>query len=922
MSQRWDQLEERLSEYESELDALYQLYHIPVLAAIMVFMLWVRVRNWRNFFQEDGSVLFAGNDAWYHYRSTNYVLENYPYTMPYDVWTGFDEGATAGQFGTIFDQLIATAILVVGLGDPSQFTTDLIFILAPAVIGVLCAIPVFLLGKRFGGRFGGLVAVTILALTPGTFLTRSTVGFTDHHVMETLFQATALLAFMTMFTVAQREQPIIELFRTREFDVLKQPLVWAAVAAIATLLYILTWPPGIFFVGILGFAVLIHLVLEYLQGHSPDHVAIPFAISMGLFTVLFLPLVTSFSLSSTDPSLVQPLIALVVGGGAFFMAVLARLLDGRDLPKTAYPASIVTIGVLGIGIVAVAAPDVFDFFTRQLVRVFGMESSDTAGTVGEAQSIDNPTQFFYRSYGLAFYTAIIGFALVLYRLVTSDRPRGEHTILLVYTVLILLATLTQRRFDYYFVIAVGTLNAYLVYWVFQFVDLEDVRRDITNVQPYQVLVVVAIIFIIAGPLAVVQAPVAATSHAGPGSVQNWDGSLEWMSEETPAEGAYGSGDAPRLEKYGTYERTDDFQYEDGEYGVMAWWDYGHWITVLGDRIPVANPFQQHAGDAADFLLAADEDRAIDILEEDNNEGEGVRYVMVDYQLGYAGTLKYNAPVVFESKHDLSRSDIGITVLNRNRQRLYGVHTQRAYESMRVRLYQFHGSAREPARFITRFGAIARDEGYASVPQDGRPVRFFNTSEEAAAAAERNPNAIHGGVLGQPAERVEALQHFRLVHASRPSAPSPFRRVVGQRQQTDSWVKTFERVDGATIQGTGPANATVQTSVEMRIPTTGKTFTYKQFAETDENGDFTMVVPYSTTGYEQFGPENGHTNVSVRATGPYQFRAFPQDSVVPWQGQATVTEAQVLGEDETPVTVDLQPPEQGTNQSNDQQQAPS
>ena len=31
-------------------------------------------------------------------------------------------------------------------------------------------------------------------------------------------------------------------------------------------------------------------------------------------------------------------------------------------------------------------------------------------------------------------------------------------------------------------------------------------------------------------------------------------------------------------------------------------DYGHWITTLGERIPTANPFQQNARQAANFLL--------------------------------------------------------------------------------------------------------------------------------------------------------------------------------------------------------------------------------------------------------------------------------------------------------------------------------
>ncbi|WP_178917258.1 oligosaccharyl transferase, archaeosortase A system-associated [Natronomonas gomsonensis] len=904
MSQRFDQLEERLDEYESQLDIIYRLYHIPVIVALMAFMLWVRVRNWERFLTDDGA-LFAGNDAWYHYRSTNYVLENYPFTMPYDVWTGFDTGTTAGQFGTLYDQLIATAILVIGLGDPSQGTIDTVFILAPAVFGVLCAIPLYFLGKRFGGRFGGIVAVTLLALTPGAFLSRSVAGFTDHHVAETLFLLLSLLAILGMLTAAQRDQPIYEFIPAREFEELKRPLGWAVVAGLAMTAYILVWSPGIFLVGILGFVFLVHLTLEYLKGYSPDHVAIPAAVSMVVVAVLMLLFLETTEPSATDYSPVQPLIALTVGVGVLFMAGLARQWDRRDLSARLYPVTIVGIGVVGLGIIAVALPDVFDFLITQFTRVAGLTASDTAATIGEAQAVTNPGQFFYRSYGFAIFTALFGFGLLAYRLAVSDRPKGDDSLIVVFTVFMLLATLTQRRFDYYFVISVAVLNAYVVHWVFGFVDLESVRKDVTNIQPYQVLVVVALLAIVAGPLLVIQAPVAATQNTGPGEVQNWEGSLDWLSDETPQMGSYSTGDEPRLEPYGTYDRTDDFEYESGEYGVMAWWDYGHWITVAGERTPVANPFQQHATESADFLLADNETESLNILEEDSGEAEGVRYVMVDYQLGYAGTTKYNAPTAFESRHDVSSSDVGVTVINQNRQPIYGVHTQRAYESMRVRLYQHHGSAIEPARFVSRFGQYDPENGVATPPEEGSLIRSYNSSEEAREAAQQNPNAIHGGVMGQPSERVEALEHFRLVHGSQAAARSPFERATGQQSQPEPWVKTFERVDGATIEGTGPANSEVEASVEMVIPSTGETFYYNQFAQTDENGNFEMTVPYSTTGYDEYGTEAGYTNTSVRANSSYQFIAFGEDDIVGWTGTADVTEGQVLGEDETAVQVELE-----------------
>ncbi|WP_254837591.1 oligosaccharyl transferase, archaeosortase A system-associated [Natronomonas marina] len=911
MSQRWDQVEERLDDYESQLDSVYRLYHIPVLAALMLFMLWIRVRHYGRMIGEGGEPLYRGNDPYYHRRTTDYVIQNYPFNMPYEVWSGFDTGTQVGQFGTIFDQIVATVALVVGLGSPSQSTVTLVTVLTPPVIAVLCVPPMYYVGKRLGGRLGGIIGVLVLALTPGQFLSRSVAGVYDHHIAEVLATLLVLSIGMTMLTVAQREKPIYEFVETRELGLLKEPVAWGAALGVALTLTMLVWPPAVFLLGIYAIFLFFHLSVEFVRGHSPDHVVIPSVVAALVAAVLLLPFLTAFSLETTELSLLQPLLAVLVAGGALFMAAVARLWENRDLPRNAYPIGVAGIGAIAAAVLAVVAPDTFGFLLRQVERVAGLGSTDTAATVGEAQALDNPVQFFFTSYGLAFYTAMIGVLVVAVRAVFAQRPRAEQLLVATFTALMVIFTMTQLRFDYYLAIGVAAGNAYLVGQVFSFIDLDDVRADVTKVEPYQVLIVVAILFVVAGPLVATAAPMRASDSAtNPGEYEDWQGSLEWLSEETPDVGEYG-GSGPRdLAYYGSYGPTDDFEYTDGEYGVMAWWDYGHYITYGGERIPVANPFQQHADQAADFLLAGNETEANDILAEDSGEGEGTRYVMVDYQLGYAGTTKYNAPTAFETRHGLNTSDLGLSVASpRALQRgqyvpLWGIHTQRAYESMRVRLYQFHGSAREPASFVSRF---RRGPGGIPVPpEDGAPIQQFDSPEQAREAAQSDPTAIHGGLLGQPGERVGALEHYRLVHASEQARPSPlYSNLRVQDPPVESEVKTFERVEGATIEGTGPANTEVEASVTMEIPTTDQTFTYRQFARTDDQGNFEMTVPYSTTGYDEYGTEAGYTNVSVRANSSYRFLALADNGSRIFVGGADVTEGQVLGENDTVTQVELQ-----------------
>jgi dolichyl-diphosphooligosaccharide--protein glycosyltransferase len=113
------------------------------------------------------------------------------------------------------------------------------------------------------------------------------------------------------------------------------------------------------------------------------------------------------------------------------------------------------------------------------------------------------------------------------------------------------------------------------------------------------------------------------------------------------------------------------------------------------------------------------------------------------------------------------------------------------------------------------------------------------------------------------------------------------------------VKTFEKVPGATITATDlPPNTSVRATVPMRIPTTGETFTYVQETRTTEDGDLRMTLPYSTTGYADYGPSNGYTNVSVRATGPYVLEsslAVQNDTLVQYRSELQIEEGRVNGD---------------------------
>ena len=934
-----ESLKDAVEGVDLSVDRLREVYHVPVLLALMAFMLWVRVRNWQNYVV-DGRVLFSGNDAWYHFRMVRYTVANFPGTMPFDPWTGFPEGTAVGQFGTLFDQLIAFGALVVGLGSPTDHQIALVHLFAPAVFGVLTAVPVYVIGKRLGGRAGGLVAVLLLALTPGQFLTRSLAGFADHQVGEALFMAMAVAALLVALQAAVREKPVFELLTTGEYGALLPTAKPAALAGLLLGLYIWVWPPGVFLIGIIGIYVAVTLPLQHVQGESPDHLAVA-GVVVGLVTaVVTLVPINTVALTATDFSLVQPVLALLLAVESAALAGLARLWDRRDLDPRGLPFAVGTLVFAGALVLAVGVPDLFAYFQRQFLRVFGLGATATSLTVGEAQPPANAATFLYNSYGLALFTGAMGVLYMLYRVFRSRDLRPAYLFVAMWFGFLVLATLTQQRFDYYLALAVSAGNAALIPVLVSLLDLDDVLESLGDVKAYQVLSVLAIILVLTAPLAYrtggsyQNAVQLSEDRATPGSVQNWDGTLDWTAANTPAEGTYGTGGAASLQYYGTYERTENYAYAEGEYGVMSWWDYGHWITVLGERIPVANPFQQNARLAANYLLADNETEANELMV--SEDGEQTRYVMLDYQMGLAGTRKFSAPAAWELDHNVSSTDLSTPIYAVNRQTggvqvVFGVQSQRSMESMRTRLYQYHGSATGPEMPNSALGRqvvvadwdltrLQNGQTIPTLPEGGQPLTVQPNRTAAERYVRQNGSAQIGGVLGEPSEKVPALEHYRLVYASPERAETPasrgYRFALSQqgRQaqpiEIQQWVKVFERVPGATVEGQGPPNATVQAAVRMRIPTTNSTFLYVQEAETDADGNFEMTLPYATTGYDEFGTDAGYTNVSVRADTGYQFTVGPSTDpetleTTVWSTTANVSEGRVLGETEGPVEVTLE-----------------
>jgi len=186
--------------------------------------------------------------------------------------------------------------------------------------------------------------------------------------------------------------------------------------------------------------------------------------------------------------------------------------------------------------------------------------------------------------------------------------------------------------------------------------------------------------------------------------------------------------------------------------------------------------------------------------------------------------------------------------------------------------------------------------------------------------EVNNYSYVGGLLS--GTQIRSLQALRLrdgwsQQLARISQQVRFSTLQGQAAQlqpnlfvfggeVESSVKTYEHVPGATITGSVEnPNATVRVSVDLTVRNTGRNFTYSTSVEPADDGSFSVTVPYATTDY--LGTDDGYTNSSVRARGPYSVRTVVDRSTT-GVGNVSVPERAVLQEDSEPIAATIEPVE--------------
>jgi oligosaccharyl transferase (archaeosortase A-associated) len=843
-------------------------WYIGVLVAALFSFYLRAVLPWNRVFMGDTVMFSSETDAWYHMmlaRSTVINLER----LWFDPMTYFPHG-TPIHFGPFNSWTICIFSYIFGLGHPSMHLVDVVGAFLPAVLGVLLVIPVYFIGKEMGGRSCGLVSALVVAVLPGQLLSRTILAFTDHHAAE-IFFSTLTMMFFLLAMRSGREMTFAAL--QRSWSTLKAPLIFSALAGISLGLYIDAWSSGFLFEGIIVVFVVIQSIVEHLKGRNVEYLGISGAITFFLAMLLVLPFVKPyFGFTTYLYSFFQPTILLLGIAAVLILSLFSLFLKEKGYSKVYFPVAALGTVLLGTMIMSMALPQ----FAQALfsgLAIFQVKGGGAA-TVGEVASLI----YFQGEISLVniqsnfpgivailspFFLALIGLILLLLRYIKAQRP-GDLAVI-VWSIVILLMAVAQNRFTYYYGVNVALLSGFLAVWALRKAGISDLEgslkdaKDTTSFLASNLKVVVAalLIFMLLVYPSLSTSTVIARYVGGPDS--DWLTSTRWLENNTPS---------PGLELYKIYQypKGGKYAYPDAAYGIMSWWDYGHLIETVGHRIPNANPFQQGIGNAtagtpgsSPFFLAETEaqaDKILGDLDKNRSTYMNTKYVMIDWDMAtgkfYAMTAWSGIPITkyygffYQPQGD----------------KLVPVRVYRApfFKTMTARLFFFDGSEVP----VTNAFAIA----YQIVDQDGMQfpvivespkisknyselVQYVNESQgkvyQAEVVSKSDPQSLSTSVP------LEALQHYRLVHESESAVTYD-----GQK-----FVKTFEHVPGAVINGKASPGANVTIAVPI-LTNRERVFIYLQSNLTDSQGEFTLVVPYSTQG-----PIEGGTNFDTMTVGPYQ-----------------------------------------------------
>lgn len=809
----------------------------------------------------DAGIRFSTVDAYYQMYIVDNLTHNFPNLTSSLPYLNYPNSMQTGAIH-FFNWLLAAVIWIGSLGKPTLHTVDVVSVYYPAVLGALTVIPVYFMGRALAGRWAGMIAAALISILPGEFLGRSILGSTDQHVAESLFIAFSMLFLILALKTARQRQLTFGHFKRRDWATIVKPVVFSLLAGFFLGIYLLTWIGALLFIFIILLYFIIQFFIDHLRRESTDYLSLVGLALFSVAAVMFLPVMhNGLNLAALVIAWLVPLV----------LNVISRLMAKRPLKPVYFPLTVLGIGGIGLGTIYLVAPSLF----RLMMDSFSIFYPTGASlTTLEMQRILAPNGTFtfalvWGNFTVSFFLGLVSIVLLvtvpksaksflgllvilavwisllvigerasqtvsilitiltttglLVCLITRQRD-ADKSILVVWSLVILAATIGQRRFAYYFAVNAAVLTGFLSAWVLEQCSLMKLTYKNENATLAMILGVIAGLFLLPilflgfsnpftwigisaliaffvalflGQRNQLQKEVTVRRGAPPRNSSRINLTyvnlalalimvflIVFSPNITPAlDTARGASFAPSdawmeslawleentPEPFGNpdyyYQLADNSPYPASAYGVLSWWDYGYWITRIAHRIPNVNPSQDSVrqNEVATIFTSQNETTANEIVRE-----LGTAYVVIDDQTALG---KFWAVATWAGKPPSDFFEAYYLPQNNQLTPVQLFHPA-YYRSLAIRLYNFDGKAFDGKSVTSNQTFVISYEDRNT--NDGRTVKLITSAESFASyqeaedfrVAKNSPRyRIVGANPFMSPVPLDAVQDYKLIYSS-------------------------------------------------------------------------------------------------------------------------------------------------------------
>jgi len=744
-----------------------------ILLVIILITLWLRIALPYAQVFTDKWIKLTGVDAYYYMRLVDNLVRNFPNLTQFDPYFQYPGGWDPGAAPNFFAYFMGAIIWMLGLGAPDQHTVDVIAVYIPPVMAALTVVAVFFIGKAVGGKWMGLFAAGLLAIIPGEFLNRSLLGNTDHHVAEVLFSSVAVM-FVFIFIHNSEGKSLTELRKKGSWQITKL-LMYGILGGIFLGIYLLTWAGAPLFVLIFFVFMVIQAVIEHMPGRPNDYLGLLGLCIFGTALVVYLPWARSLIVTA---SLIIALCTSVL------LVILSRGMVRLRMQRYYYPVIIGGLGIVGcLGLYSINGQLLIELISR-VVNIFNWNTDTTVFEMQPLLWYGNEFTFsvVMQNYATGFILSMIALVILVYRVIKNHRV--VDLLLAVWSVIMLLAALSMKRFAYYFDVNVALLTGYLSWIVLSLVltgkvlsdtDEQKEKQDIGTIgkkpikqksthkfsKTYMYVTLLTIFLVVyypdIGPLPGGRKPaIDVASKPAFLPADSWCESMDWLRLNTQEP----LGDAD--DYYGFYKKPGEaggFNYPSTAYGVLSWWDYGYLITRIGRRIPHSNPGIGTYGEA-NYFIAQDEDSSGKLIHD-----WGIKYVIISKDMT-SFKEKFYAMALYgghkrEDYYDyfLKKTDSGYDAV------LF--FYPEYYRTMAVRLFNFDGKEVVPKiTMVVNYSVGADKSGNRyKVINEVKKFDYYSEAVEFIEQQKQGNYRIIGTDPGNSPVPLEKLSHYELVYGS-------------------------------------------------------------------------------------------------------------------------------------------------------------